>query len=114
MRTERVKGHLDLLVLAVLSDGPAHGYGVISALRERSDGVLDLPEGSVYPALHRLEDGRAVAGIWQTADGRRRKVYRLTAKGATTLADHRRDWLTLVRAVDAAIRPTPPLSGSVT
>lgn len=114
MTTDRVKGHLDLLVLAVLSDGPAHGYAVISALRERSGGVLDLPEGSVYPALHRLEDQRVVAGTWQTADGRRRKVYRLTPKGTTALSDHRRDWLALVRAVEAAIRPTPPLAGAAT
>lgn len=114
MTTDRVKGHLDLLVLAVLSDGPAHGYAVISALRERSGGVLDLPEGSVYPALHRLEDQRVVAGTWQTADGRRRKVYRLTPKGTTALSDHRRDWLALVQAVEAAIRPTPPLAGAAT
>ncbi len=59
MNRERIKGHLDLLLLSVLAAGPAHGYAIISALRERSEGTFDLPEGTIYPALHRLEDVRA-------------------------------------------------------
>ena len=53
---EALKGHLDLLLLSVLSNGPAHGYAIIDALRARSEGMFDLPEGTVYPALHRLEN----------------------------------------------------------
>ena len=56
MDRERLKGNLDLLLLSVLSSGPAHGYAIISALRDRSGGTFDLPEGTIYPALHRLED----------------------------------------------------------
>ena len=57
MRGQALKGHLDLLRLAVLSDGAMHGYAVIDHLREKSDDTFDLPEGTVYPALHRLETG---------------------------------------------------------
>ena len=68
MNRERLKGHLDLLLLAVLAGGRAHGYTVISALRQRSEGTFDLPEGTVYPALHRLEDAGLLSSSW--ADGR--------------------------------------------
>ena len=57
MSSEQLKGHLDPLVMAVLEGGPAHGYAIIEALRARSGGVFDLPEGTIYPALHRLERG---------------------------------------------------------
>jgi len=67
MNRERLKGHLDLLLLSVLAAGPAHGYAIITALRARSEGTFDLPEGTVYPALQRLED----AGCWP-APGRTR------------------------------------------
>ena len=63
-----VRGHLDLLVLSVLADtGPVHGYGIISALRARSDGAFDLPEGTVYPALHRMEKDGLVLSRWDNA-----------------------------------------------
>lgn len=77
-----VRGHLDLLVLAVLADtGPVHGYGLISALRARSDGAFDLPEGTVYPALHRMEKDGLVVSRWDHASARRRRVYALTPDG---------------------------------
>ena len=63
MDRERLKGNLDLL-LSVLSSGPAHGYAIISALRDRSGGTFDLPEGTIYPALHRLEDAGLLASTW--------------------------------------------------
>ena len=61
MNRERLKGHLDLLLLSVLAARPAHGYAVITPLRDRSDGAFELPEGTVYPALHRLEDAGLLA-----------------------------------------------------
>ncbi|MGH3144020.1 MAG: PadR family transcriptional regulator, partial [Gaiellales bacterium] len=79
-------GHVDGLILAVLADGPRHGYAVIEELRRRSDGVLDFPEGTIYPALYKLEAASAVASSWTVADGRRRRVYRLTAAGRRQLA----------------------------
>lgn len=92
MGRERVKGHLDLLVLAVLRDRESHGYEVIAELRRRSDGEFDLPEGTVYPALHRLEREGLLSSDWATIDGRRRRVYRLTARGVTALAEQSRQW----------------------
>ena len=80
MSQDLMQGHLESLVLAVLGTEPAHGYGLIESLRERSGGYFDLPEGSVYPALHRLERAGLVEIGWTTAGGRRRRVYSLTAK----------------------------------
>lgn len=110
MRAEQLKGHLDLLLLAVLERGPGHGYAVITALREQSDGAFDLPEGTVYPALHRLEDAGLLASDWAEVGGRRRRVYRLTAAGATALAARRDEWTTFSRGIhqilaSAVLRP---------
>jgi PadR family transcriptional regulator PadR len=113
MKADRVKGHLDLVLLGVLAGSPGHGYAVITALRERTGGALDLPEGSVYPALHRLEDLGLLTSTWAPAAGRRRRIYQLTQDGAAALAEQRRDWKALVRAVEAAIHPAPRLAGGM-
>jgi PadR family transcriptional regulator, regulatory protein PadR len=105
MKVDRVKGHLDLLLLGVLDAEPGHGYAVISALRERSDGALDLAEGAVYPALHRLEAAGLLASDWQPVGGRRRRMYRLTPDGRRALAAERSSWTALVSAVEAVLRP---------
>ena len=98
-----VRGRLELLILAVLGSAPAHGYRVIEELRRRSAGTFDLPEGSVYPALHRLERDGLLAGEWSTATRRRRRVYRLTRKGRSALERERKDWLLLAKAVTAVL-----------
>ncbi len=87
-----LKGHLDLLLLSVLVDGPLHGYRIIESIRERSDAVLDLGEGTVYPALHRLERAGWLASAWSTEDGRRRRTYRLTPQGEREMARQRTEW----------------------
>ena len=92
MRGDALKGHLELLVLAVLADGSKHGYAVIDELRRRSGDVLDLPEGTVYPVLHRLEKGGLLASSWSVVGGRRRRTYALTAPGVDALAERRREW----------------------
>lgn len=102
---DRVKGHLDLLLLGILASGPRHGYAVITALREYSDGALDLTEGAVYPALHRLEDLGFLSSEWQPVGGRRRRLYRLTPAGRQGLVGEQRDWTTLVSAIQAVLRP---------
>lgn len=101
MNQDAVRGHLDGLVLAVLGAGPAHGYALIDLLRERSGGFFALPEGSVYPALHRLERAGLVESDWSAEGGRRRRVYALTAKGRRAMADRRRAWRSFAAAVDA-------------
>jgi DNA-binding PadR family transcriptional regulator len=113
MKPDRTRGHLDLVLLGVLRDQPGHGYEVITSLRERSGGLFDRPEGSVYPALHRLEDQGLLASEWEAVGGRRRRVYRLTRKGADALVEEQRDWRALVAAVDAALRPAAGLAGGV-
>lgn len=103
MRAEALKGHLDGLLLAVLEQGPAHGYALMEALRTASDGAFDLPTGTVYPALHRLERGGLVRGVWATEAGRRRRVYELTESGAWRLAEQRAGWQRFARAVSAVL-----------
>lgn len=112
MKPDHVRGHLDLVLLGILDQEPGHGYAVITALRERTAGVLDLPEGSVYPALHRLEDLGLLSSEWGPVAGRRRRVYRLTETGSRALAGERRDWHALVTAVDAALRPAARVAGA--
>jgi PadR family transcriptional regulator PadR len=103
MNRERIKGHLDLLLLSVLSAGPAHGYAIISALRDRSDGTFDLPEGTIYPALHRLEDARLLTSSWAAGEGRRRRVYALTDVGAQALAAERTEWRRFSAGIGAVV-----------
>ncbi|QUW18690.1 helix-turn-helix transcriptional regulator [Agrococcus sp. Marseille-Q4369] len=88
---DALRGHVDAMLLSVLADGPVHGYGAIERIRERSDGVLDFPSGTVYPALKRLEGRGLIEGEWASS-GRSKRVYRLTPAGTRALADERSDW----------------------
>ena len=103
MRREQLKGHLDLLLLSVLAAGPAHGYGVIRSLRQRSEGTFALPEGTVYPALHRLEEDGLLRSYWAEQEGRRRRLYELTVDGATVLSEMRREWRRFANGVQAVV-----------
>jgi transcriptional regulator len=87
-----LKGHVDLLVLATLARAPSHGYALVDELRDVSDGAFDLAEGTVYPALYRLEAAGLLSSAWSQASGRRRRVYRLTRRGRAELARERREW----------------------
>ena len=93
MEGQMLKGHLDMIVLASLSAGPAHGYAVIEEIKRRSGQAFDLPEGTVYPALHRLEETGLLSSRWVTAEsGRRRRVYALTRRGERALDEQRAVW----------------------
>src|SRR5215470_10353715 len=109
MRAEELKGHLDALLLAALEDAPRQGYAVIEALRSSTGGRLDLPTGTVYPALHRLEAAGLIAGSWSAVGGRRRRNYVLTATGERALAGRRADWRDFAAVIGAALegRPCP-------
>src|SRR6266550_2958873 len=98
MRAETLKGHLDGLLLA---------YAVIEALRTGSGGAFDLPTGTVYPALHRLERGGLVTSEWDLVGGRRRRTYRLTPAGRQTLARERDGWARFATAVSALMAGGP-------
>lgn len=107
MSGQALKGHLDLLILAVVAAGPTHGYAVIDGLRQRSDDVFDLPEGTVYPALHRLERTGLLTSEWSQVNGRRRRTYRLTKKGGKALRAERDNWERFSTAVTSVLGGTP-------
>lgn len=107
MRPETLKGHLDGILLASLEAGPLHGYAIMEALRAGSDGQVDLPTGTVYPALRRLESAGLVQGTWSEGGGRRRRVYELTPAGRRTLANERGTWQKFSAAVTALLEPAP-------
>jgi DNA-binding PadR family transcriptional regulator len=95
--------------LAVLEGEPRHGYAVIEALRDGSGGTLDLPTGTVYPALHRLERAGLIRSDWETVSGRRRRAYQLTPSGHRALREQRAVWEQFSTAVTALLtrRPWP-------
>lgn len=105
MRGESLKGHLDLLLLAVLDRGAAHGYAVVERLREESRGAFDLPEGTIYPALHRLHEEGLLASRWSEHDGRRRRTYHLTARGRAAFARRREEWRLFSRSMTLVVEP---------
>jgi transcriptional regulator len=100
---EALKGHLDLLLLAILAEGPIHGYAVIEALRQRSGGTFDLPEGTIYPALHRLEKQGLLSSDWTEESGRRKRIYKLTPKGRQALSQRQQEWRNFSQAVNATV-----------
>lgn len=107
MSGQALKGHLDLLILAVVAEGPKHGYAVIEELRRRSGEVFDLPEGTVYPALHRLEKAGYLQSDWSEVQGRRRRTYRLTRRGDAALGEERATWEEFSSAVKQVLKGTP-------
>ena len=104
---QALKGHLDVLLLATLEHGPRHGYAVKEALRDGSDGRFDLPTGTIYPALHRLEQAGLISGSWSTVDGRRRRTYILTAEGQRRLHADRSNWHGFAAAITALLERRP-------
>jgi transcriptional regulator len=109
MEGEMLKGHLDMIVLAALAPGPAHGYAVIEEIKRRSGEAFTLPEGTVYPALHRLEHAGLLSSRWVTADsGRRRRVYALTRQGSRALAEQRALWERFAGAIGGLLKGAGP------
>jgi PadR family transcriptional regulator len=98
-----LKGHLDAMLLAVLEAGPLHGYAIAEQLRTRSGGAFDLPSGTIYPALHRLELSGYLEGLWSEIGGRRRRSYQLTERGRAALAEERQSWHGFSTAVGALL-----------
>lgn len=107
MRGDALKGHLDMLVLAVLADGPRHGYAVIETLRARSGQAFDLPEGTVYPVLRRLDEAGLLTSEWSEVGGRRRRTYRLTDTGKAALVQQASTWEQFADAVGTVLKGVP-------
>ena len=102
-----MKGHLDLLLLSVVATGPKHGYAVMEALRTTSDDAFDLPEGTIYPALNRLEREALLRSEWSVVQGRRRRTYHLTGGGRAALAEQRSGWESFAAAVNQVVAGVP-------
>jgi len=103
---EMLQGTLDLLILQTLVLGPAHGHTIAHAIERRSEDVLQVEHGSLYPALHRLEDRRWIASFWGTSENNRKaRYYRLTAPGRKQLTEQTSRWDRLVHAVNRVLRP---------
>jgi DNA-binding PadR family transcriptional regulator len=106
MGGEPLKGHLDMLLLTLVDAGATHGYAIVEQLRRTSDGTFDLPDGTIYPALHRLCDAGFLKGRWSKDGGRRRRLYALTTRGRKELERQRRYWARFERGVDAVLALT--------
>ncbi len=106
LQGELLQGTLDLLILQTLVLGPAHGHTIAYTIERQSDDVLQVEHGSLYPALHRLEDRGWIASFWGTSENNRRaKYYRLTPRGRAQLIDQTNRWDQLVRAINRVLRP---------
>ena len=102
---ELLQGTLDMLVLQTLRLGPAHGYTIARVIEQRSDAVLQVEQGSLYPALNRLEDRGWIASYWATSENNRRaRYYKLTASGRRQLSEETSRWDRMVRAIGRVMR----------
>ena len=101
-----IQGTLDLLILQTLAPGPAHGHSIAQVIEHRSDSVLQVEHGSLYPALHRLEDRGWISSYWGTSENNRRaRFYRLTVSGRRQLSRQAGRWRQLVRAIARVLQP---------
>jgi transcriptional regulator len=106
-RADLLQGTLDLLILKALKLGPLHGWGISKRIRQLSSDVLQVNQGSLYPALYRLEDRDWIESEWGTSsEGRRAKFYRLTAAGRKQLAEETAEWRLFSAAVDQVLEAT--------
>jgi len=119
LRKQTLDGNVETLLLAILEAGPSYGYAIAKELNRRSQGILQLGEGTIYPVLHRLEEKKLISAKWRLAEnGRQRKYYRLTAKGRRALAVNRQQWQMLsavmgkVLGSTGKLLPKPQLKGA--
>jgi PadR family transcriptional regulator PadR len=106
LQSEMVQGTLDMLVLQTLALAPAHGHTIAHAIEHRSEDVLQIEHGSLYPALHRLEDRGWIVSFWGTSENNRKaKYYRLTPTGRRQLHAQTQRWEQVVRAIGRVLRP---------
>jgi len=106
-KADLLQGTLDLLILKTLGLGEMHGFGIARRILQMSDSVLDVQQGSLYPALHRLENDGFITASWAPSENNRRaKFYRLTARGKKQLADESRSWERMAAAITRVLRTT--------
>ena len=106
-QTDALRGSLDLLVLKTLSLVPMHGWGISQRIQQISDGILEVNQGSLYPALQRLEKNGLIASDWGTTDNNRRaRYYRIPAAGRRALGQELENWKRFAIGLDAVLRST--------
>ena len=106
-RTELLRGTLDMLILKTLTLQPMHGLGVARRIEQLTDGALQVPAGSLFPALHRLEQKGWIKGAWgESENNRRAKYYRLTAAGQRRVGEERQNWSEVVLAIAKVMEAT--------
>ena len=106
-QTDALRGSLDLLVLKTLSLEPTHGWGISQRVQQMSKGVLDVNQGSLYPALQRLETSGVIVSEWGTTDNNRRaRYYRITAAGRRALSEELESWRRFATGLEAVLRAT--------
>lgn len=103
MDIKLLNGTVEMMMLDVISAGPTYGYEIVQTVLSRSNGTFELKEGSLYPALHRLERQNLLAADWTEVDGRRRKYYKLTAAGKKALAARRKEWQAFATGVNGVL-----------
>ncbi|WP_074948119.1 PadR family transcriptional regulator [Paracoccus halophilus] len=102
-----LKGHLDAIVLSVIASGASYGYAMIKEIRDTTNGVLDLPEGTIYPTLHRLENRGLITSRNEVApSGRKRRVYSLTETGRHGLKERCDQWMIFSQSINSLLRKT--------
>ena len=107
LHSEMIQGTLDMLVLRTLLPGPAHGYTIAHSIEQGSEEILQIEQGSLYPALHRLENRGWIASFWGTSENNRKaKYYRLTPQGRKQLAVETSRWEEVVRAIGRILNPS--------
>lgn len=104
-KIDNLQGSLELLILKTLERGANHGFGITTHVDAASEGLLQIEEGSLYPALHRMERDKLIAGTWKlTENGRRARFYSLTATGKKRLVEARENWKTVSRGVKKLLK----------
>lgn len=103
MDTRLLWGMVEMLILEVVSESPTYGYEIAQTVAGRSRGYFELKEGSLYPALHRLERQKLLGSFWQEAEGRRRKYYKLTTAGQKALAAKKQEWHAFATGVNGVL-----------
>ena len=103
MDSRLLTGTVEMMILEIISEGPTYGYQIAQTVLARSRGYFELKEGSLYPALHRLERQKHLASSWNEAEGRRRKYYKLTAAGSKALAAKKQEWTDFAKGVQGVL-----------
>lgn len=111
IRKQTLDGNVETLIMAVLAEGPSYGYAIVRDLKKRSQGLLKLGEGTVYPVLYRMEEKGLISSKWISAEnGRDRKYYRLVAKGKRAFASNTQEWRVLLSIMEKVLGPAGELA----